>query len=281
MMKKTLTAVALACGLMGVAQAQGSKVELLPIPSTLPPALQIAAQGGMNIEKSFKADGGMTGWLMYAADGQYAIAYTPPSGDVVVAGRMLSAKGEDLTKRYLDELVNYDRFLPRIEKSKTVDTGATGKDVKATIWAFMDTNCIYCHYASKALKAYEAAGLQVRWIPVAILGPDSAGQAAAIMTAKNPTAALEEHENTWNPRAGQKGITPMPNSSIPEAIRKELNANVTLMGDLGGKGTPLIVFKDARGHLQRVSGMPNLKDLPRITGLPEQEITDKELQRFR
>ncbi|MNR71599.1 Thiol:disulfide interchange protein DsbG precursor [compost metagenome] len=275
-MKKLLTAAALMLGMSAIAQAAG---DAIAPPLVLPSALQIAAQGGMKVEKSFAAEGGMTGWVLLAPGGGYAIAYTPPSGEVVVVGSMLNAKGEDLTKGYLAKYGNYDKFLPRLESAAAVPTGAKGKDVKSVVYAFMDTNCIYCHWAQQAFQPYEKAGLQVRWIPVAILGGNSAGQAAALLKAKDPTAALEQHEKTWDPRAGKPGITPLPD--VPADVKKQLDDNVRLMSEMGGNGTPLILYKDSSGRLQKVSGMPRLSELPKITGLPEQPVTAPELQRFR
>lgn len=68
---------------------------------------------------------------------------------------------------------------------------ATSKNV---IYVFFDPNCVFCHFAWKALQPYVKAGLQVRWVPVGFLKPTSAQRAAAIREAKTPTQALDFNE---------------------------------------------------------------------------------------
>ena len=276
-MKQIYSAIALSLGVTFAAQA-AVPAENSNLPGELPAALALATQGGMSVENRFDAEGGLTGWLLKSSNGSYAIAYTPANGEVVLAGSLISAKGEDLTKKYLSMYGNYDKFLPRLEQTETINAGAKGDAVKSTIYAFLDTNCIFCHYLHKALKPYQEAGLEVKWVPVAILGGNSPGQAAALLEAKDPAAALEEHEATWSPKDDNPGIAPV---ALSQKRKAQLDANVQLMQDMGGNGTPLIVYKDSRGHWQKASGMPRLGDLPEITGLPEQKIEDPALNRFR
>ncbi|KWT98370.1 MULTISPECIES: thiol:disulfide interchange protein DsbG [unclassified Variovorax] len=278
-MKKSLIALALAFGFVAAGHAQDATPTS---PAAIPAPLQLAIQGGMKVENKFDAAGGLTGWILSQGVGKYLVAYTPPGGEVVLAGMLRNAKGEDLTKQYLDKYApkpDYDKFWSRLESTQTINEGAQGSAAKSVIYAFMDPNCIYCHFAWKALQPYEKVGLQVRWVPVAILGGNSPGQAAALLTSKDPVAAFAEHQRTWDPKKNQVGITPL--ASIPMSAKKTLDANSSLMVELGVSGTPGIFYKDAKGKVQKVDGMPGLRDLPGITGLPEQAITDPELQRFR
>lgn len=277
-LKAIILSFASAMAFAGAAHAQ----EAAPATAALPAPLQLAVQGGMKVESKFDAAGGLTGWVLSQGVGKYLVAYTPPNGEVVMAGMLRNAKGEDLTKQYLDKYApkpDYQAFWSRLEKSTTIHQGAEGAAVKSVIYAFMDPNCIYCHYAQKALTYYEKAGLQVRWVPVAILGNDSPGKAAALLNAKDPAAAWAEYGRTWDPRAGKPGIAPM--ASIPLATKKVLDANVSLMTEMGLSGTPGILYKDAKGRVQKVEGMPSLGEISTITGLPEQTVTDPDLQRFR
>ncbi len=52
-----------------------------------------------------------------------------------------------------------------LEKTDAVTEGATSP--KRILYVFFDANCFYCHLTWRALQAYEKAGLQVRWVPVA------------------------------------------------------------------------------------------------------------------
>lgn len=162
-----------------------------------------------------------------------------------------------------------------LEKANYVEEGT--KDGNAIIYAFMDPDCSYCHYVWKAFQPYIKAGLQVRWIPIAFLKSTSAQRAAAILEAKEPAQALAENERNFVEASEEGGLAPIEPSA---ETMKKLDANKALMVSLGGRGTPMIVWKDQHGEMQTKSGMPSLRALPEMTGLPAQAIEDQGLQRF-
>jgi len=177
-----------------------------------------------------------------------------------------------------------------LEKTAVVAEGANSP--KRMLYAFFDPNCTPCHFVWKALQAYERAGLQVRWVPVAYQKENSAARAHAVMQASDRAAALRElmqaraHEvaqrkNETRDRADRPvgGVTPIAN--LPSPFVTQLEANLQLMKRFGAPGTPLLVWKDADGKVQLKIGMPRLSQLPAITGLPEQRIDDPELAEFR
>jgi hypothetical protein len=90
------------------------------------------------------------------------------------------------------------------ENAPAIVEGAAGKNVKSTIYVFMDPNCIFCHYAWKAFQPYEAAGLQVHWIPMGFLKPDSAGKAAALLQAQDGPALMHELETQYKDVSGSR-----------------------------------------------------------------------------
>jgi thiol:disulfide interchange protein DsbG len=63
-------------------------------------------------------------------------------------------------------------------------------------------------------------------------------------------------------------------------MKAPLVANQQIMRDSTMSGTPGIFYKDAEGHVRRKQGMPELYELPGITGLPVQPQTDPRLDRF-
>jgi len=95
---------------------------------------------------------------------------------------------------------------------------------------------------------------------VAILGPTSPGKAAAILAAKDPQAALTQHEINH----AQGGVKPL--SQMPEKIRTQLDLNQKLMQQLGAAATPTIFYKDASGTLQKLQGAPSGEMLAKIMG---------------
>ncbi len=161
------------------------------------------------------------------------------------------------------------------ESDAVVEGSATPKKV---LYVFFDANCWYCHLTWKALQAYEKAGLQVRWVPVAYQKDSSTTKAAAIMQAKDRVAALRDNETAYRAESYDGGIAPV---KVSKALESQLEANFGLMDRFGVSGTPGLVWKDEKGRVQVRTGMPRLSQLPAITGLPAQKIDDPELKESR
>lgn len=171
----------------------------------------------------------------------------------------------------------YRALFLELEKAEVVTEGA--KDANSVLYVFFDPNCFYCNLTWKALQPYEKAGLQVRWVPVAYQKPSSVGRAAAIMESPDRVAALRENEVNYDRAHFDGGIKPMDK---PQAqLTAQLQANTELMRKFGVPATPLLVWKDNNGNVQIKTGVPRLSQLPGITGLPEQEVVDPELAKFR
>ena len=184
-----------------------------------------------------------------------------------------AAAGVDAKKPAARDLL---ALFSTLEKTDAVTEGATSP--KRILYVFFDANCWYCHLPWKALQAYEKAGLQVRWVPVAYQKDSSAGRAAAIMQAKDRVAAMRVNETGYRAKSYDGGIAPVKPS---KALEAQLEANFELMDRFGVSGTPGLVWKDEKGRVQVKTGMPRLSQLPAITGLPAQKIDDPELAEFR
>lgn len=272
-MKKLVLLLSMA--LSGLANAQNST----SLVGALPAPIQLAVQGGMRVENKFAAAGNLTGWILAVpGSSDYRVAFTPPTGDVVIAGVMRNAAGDDLTQQYIEEYApkhNLDAYWPRLANARTINQGAQGNAVKSTVYAFFDPNCVYCHFVWEAFQPYMKAGLQVRWVTTGVLGGDSPAQAAALLSSKDPAAALDQHERTWNPRNGVAGVAPL--ATIPAAIKSALDANARLLNEMSIRGTPALVYRDTSGRVRVLEGMPKLNQLPSITGLPAIKNTDRNL----
>jgi len=164
----------------------------------------------------------------------------------------------------------------QLEKVDVISEGA--KDARSELYVFFDPNCYYCHLTWKALQPYENVGLQVRWVPVAYQKPSSVGRAAAIMEARDRKTAMRENESNYDSAHYDGGIKPM--DKPPVRLTAQLQANIRLMQEFGAPGTPLLVWKDKNGKVQTKIGVPRLSQLPQITALPEQKVTDPELANF-
>ena len=269
-MKKILTGLVLA-GVMGAAFAQSAPT---------PKVLNLALAGGMKVDKTFPAVDGMTGYVLSKGSGQPTVVFTTNDNKYLVAGAIIDEGGKNLTADYAQKFIpkpEYSQFQSRLDKSAYLIEGS--KTPKSIAYVFMDANCIFCHLAWKAFQPYEKVGLQVRWLPVAFLKKDSAGKAAAMLTAKDPEAALAQNETKFDEGSESGGLAPM--EQIPSGVQAKIDENAKLMRDMGFQGTPAVVYKDAAtGKLLATPGMVKLSELPASLGLPAQPNTDAELARF-
>jgi thiol:disulfide interchange protein DsbG len=246
----------------------------------VPKVLDAPLKAGMKVLNKFPAGGKLQGWVL-SQGGQNSVVYTTADGKYLLAGALIDESGTNLTAQYAEKFIpkpEFDKLQVQLDKSAYIVSGAKGNAAKSTIYAFVDLNCGYCAMAYKALVAYEAVGLQVRWVPVAFLRPDSLTKAAALLESSNPEAALKGHELAFG---GKDGASIKPVATVSEALAKKLDANGKLMREFGFNGTPGFVFKDKAGKVMTRNGMPRMSDLPTITGLPEQAQSDPDLARFK
>lgn len=244
-----------------------------------PKAIAQAVKSGVKVVKAFPAASGLTGWVV-SQGGKHSIVYTTADKKTLVVGSLVGEDGQSLTAG--DE----DKHVPKpelgglyleLEKSTHVVEG-TLKAPKSVLYVFVDPNCPYCHTTWQAVQPYEKAGLQVRWIPVATLGPTSLPKAIEVLAAPDRTAAFRKMEaNHGKPWTASASASEARNPAIAAAIAK----NGELMEKFGLAGTPGLVWKDKNGKVQLKGGMPRLSELPAMTGLPEQAMGDPSLARFR
>ena len=122
---------------------------------------------------------------------------------------------------------------------------------------FFDPNCPYCRQLYSALRPYVGKdGLQVDWVPVAILAPSSAAKAATILQAKDRLQAFratEEHGLDPNrPAPALPG-----EGQITAATGRILAANVGVLKQAGVyESVPLAVYRDRSGLAQLAMGAP-------------------------
>jgi thiol:disulfide interchange protein DsbG len=246
-------------------------------PVATPPALAYPLHSGFHLVRSFKAASGLNGWVLQSADGEYSVFYSTADGQTLIAGDLLDGAGDNLSDRYTEQYVpgpDLSTIWARFEKAHTIATG-THENPRSVIYVIMDPNCIFCHLLWIALKPYEAAGLQVRWVPVGFLHQDSSAKAAAVL--KGGESAFTQLQQHFDEKTESGGIAGVP---ITPEFKSALEANLALMRDARVQGTPGVFYKDATGKVHRQSGMPSLEDLPAITGLPAQPETDPELAQF-
>jgi len=232
---------------------------------------------GIQVEKSFPAASGLTGWVI--TDGQeFSVVYTTPDGQTLLHGNLIDTRGMNLTAMDAQSHIprpDYTEAYAALAGAESVTEGAVENPVR-TVYVFFDPNCPFCHAAWSALQAYEKKGLQVRWIPVAYLRDSSAPKAAAMLEAEDRTAAFRRIMADFGADDGKWNGRPVGPDSVAA-----LKANAALMSRFGFRGTPSFVYRDAEGVVQVKNGMPRLAEFAEISGLPEQPQSDPRLAQFR
>ncbi|HEY8707931.1 MAG TPA: thiol:disulfide interchange protein DsbG, partial [Burkholderiaceae bacterium] len=232
-----------------------------------PAPLQALEKQGLTIVGTFPSPGGVTAYAAYTGQTPVAL-YMTPDGKHVIAGTLFDADGKNLTSGALEKLVGKamaDAVWAQLGKSNWIADGREG--AARTVYVFTDPNCPYCNKLwSDARPWVDAGKVQLRHVMVGILTPTSPGKAAALLSDKNPAAALDAYERghtVSNEKAlasgrpkplGDDGVKPL--SIVPPALQARLDANAKLMASFGLQATPAVVWRDAKGGVQMRQGLP-------------------------
>ena len=247
-----------ACG-----QAQSPKApvaaETAAAHGARPEVLKGVEKHGFEVVGEFDAPGGLRGFAGIVGGQQPAAAYVTADGKHVLVGSLFDAEGNDVARETLEKTVAgpmTTKTWAALESSAWVADGKA--DAPRIVYTFSDANCPYCHRFWEAARPWVNDGkVQLRHIMVGVIREDSPGKAAAILSAKVPSAALLENETGF--AAG--GIQPV---EVSAEMAGKLEANQRLMVELGFQGTPAILYKDNAGTLQRLSGMPQGADMLKV-----------------
>lgn len=228
---------------------------------------------GFSFVKSFDTEAkDITGYVMQAGAGEHLITYVSEGapGHMFV-GSMVNAKGQNLTPLH-DELhvpkPDYTEMLKELQDAKTIQGGTEGK---RKMYVFLEPNCGFCKLIYKAMADYDLSNVEVHYVPVAFMaGEKSVKQAASLLQAKDPLAALHAHEMK----------SPAEMVEPTEATRQALEQNTQLMNKYGFGGTPAVVYEAEDGSALAEPGMPMLRKLAKILGEDYKKPSDKSLARF-
>ncbi|HSN17424.1 MAG TPA: thiol:disulfide interchange protein DsbG [Gammaproteobacteria bacterium] len=220
----------------------------------IPPVLKNLQNRGIVVDHSFPGPDGLTGWIVRVS-GRPMVVFTTPSGDYAMNGELVDKSGNNLTRQY------QQRYFPHtapadvvalLEKDGSlVDEGQAKAPL---IYVYADANCVFCNRFWTELRPYVRSGkVHVRWAMLAFLKQTSAGRAAAILAAKDKVAALTEDETKFDKAKEEGGIPPL--EPVPYDLRAALLLHSSQMDDLGGHGTPLILYHQPDGWHQ-TEGLP-------------------------
>jgi thiol:disulfide interchange protein DsbG len=156
---------------------------------------------------------------------------------------------------------NAAKVLAEIDKA-TVITEGKGPHV---ITIFFDANCPYCHELYLALRPKIGKnGLEIRWVPVAVLTPSSVTKAAAILQAGDRLQAFRENENAYGKGPTGQGGGIAPAAEVSSATSAILNANNALLAATRSPGVPTLLYRNKQGDAMLVVGPPDAQQLEDI-----------------
>lgn len=131
-----------------------------------------------------------------------------------------------------------------------------------TVYVFFDAQCAHCGALWNAAKPLKSQAKFV-WIPVGLLNASSTAQGATLLAAKDPVAAMDEHEASL--LAKQGGIS--AGSGI-DAHKAAIAKNTELMNRFGFASVPSIVGTHAQsGALVTQEGSMSTAALAGLLGL--------------
>ncbi|KMN76202.1 dihydroneopterin aldolase [Chromobacterium sp. LK11] len=219
-----------------------------------PAPIQALEAQGYEILGSFPGPSGLTGYASLYLGRPQAV-YLTADGQQAIVGNVTDANGDKWQPEMLDR--QFSAALWRqLESSHWIADGKAGAE--RVVYTFTDPNCPYCQQLWRDARPWVSAGkVQIRHILVGLLAEDSPAKAAAILAAPNPAAALARHE---------EGDSVRPLAKPPAAVGAKLAANQQLMERFGVFATPASFYRDARGQLQKVQGVPTAATLQKLLG---------------
>lgn len=131
-----------------------------------------------------------------------------------------------------------------------------------TVYVFFDAQCPHCAALWRSAKPLKPQAKFI-WIPVGILNKASEAQGAALLAAKDPAAAMDEHEASMAAQKG--GISAVGDL---DAQRELVRKNTALMNRFGFASIPSIVATHAQtGALVTREGSLATPELAALLGL--------------
>lgn len=266
----------------GQAQSQGDAQGPQGEPKTeqtkaqrLARASQIVAGMGKQgqVTDVFSAPDGTTGVIIKSGEGQF-IGWMVPGIEAVWVGAKFDAKGRNLTQeemiargyaqpletppqavaaRNANEISNSTvekpgaGLLRAVNQSPGFVEGASGP-----LWtAYIDGNCIYCTQLWRNLRGPISSGqIRVRWAPVAVIAPSSAGQAATLLQTDRPLEILTQHATTG---------APIPASQVQTRTQNKIDTNNAMLRALNANkapATPTLVVPGGQDAPIVITGIP-------------------------
>lgn len=224
-----------------------------------PAPIEAMRDKGVDILETFAAPSGLQGYAgLY--QGRPLTLYLTSDQQHVLIGSLLDAEGEDLSGPIIDEKISgpQSRLLWQQLNQDTHWITEGNPDASRIVYVFTDPNCPYCkRFWNDAQPWVKSGKVQLRHIPVGVLGESSRKKAAAMLSAANPLQTLIDNES---------GKKPAPEVTLSAKLEQQLDQNLAMMSRVGATGTPSILYLDDKQLMQLHPGAAQGEQLLEIFG---------------
>ena len=173
-------------------------------------------------------------------------------------GELISPQSVDLNGLYRQRYAPVDTAAAIRKLEHAGHLIAEGSARAPLLYAIIDPNCSFCYRFYHMAEPLIGAGrLRVRWVLVGFLEQTSQARAAAILAAANPAQALRFDEDHFDVAREHGGIAPA--RQIGPDILTVLKTHLDVMSDIGGNGTPTLLYRAGNGRWKTHVGLPSQK----------------------
>ena len=131
------------------------------------------------------------------------------------------------------------------------------------VYVLFDPQCGHCGHLWQASLPLHSK-VKFIWVPIAFNSGKSLAQAAALLSASDPVAAMNAHETSL--LAGSGGMS--ASSDMAPELAQAIKANTQLLTSLGGDSVPFILAKNRRtGDIISHAGAMDTAPLAQLLGV--------------
>ena len=248
-----LAAALLAVLLLAPMPASRAAVRASPLPPPPPALAALIHSGAVKLLSRFASDvPGLTGYVVRFR-GTTQVVYG--SRGYLFSGELISPQSVDMNALYRQRYapVNDAAAIARLEHAgRLISEGPAHAPL---LYAIIDPNCSFCYRFYHMAEPLIGAGrLQVRWVLVGFLERTSQARAAAILASAHPARALRFDEDHFDVVHEHGGIAPA--ERIAPEILTALKQHLDAMSDVGGDGTPTLLYRAPNGTWTAQVGLP-------------------------
>lgn len=225
--------------------------------STPGPVEQMLINKGVKIISKYESSvPGLTAILAQSPSGQKQLFYTDPAEKYLIAGQVFDSTGNSMTEQDLTRVAAQEspitsdvKTLHKLYETASqlsyIQDGSAGK----IVYVIFDPMCPYCHeFYINTRRAVVNGVLQIRWLPVALLGDRK--QTAKIISELYSSPDIADSMS-------KMAYSQLPNPSTeasPGSVKMQ-SQNMLLLRDLSSRRVPTVLFKDSSGNVIVYDGL--------------------------